>query len=512
MQPCRVPASSLHKSSSLAHIGLPIGPNTYFPQRDLLNALLADATNPHLPPQWDVLKQLRCFQSAWTFQCPPRPEEAFTRANLDMLFNLISSMLASRVTPTEDNQPLSRFAVQTGGTLATHTNFVFASVTTKPEPVLVFRYNGFEVGLIASEAKSLTDSVYAAMAQGVQMAADLAVTLPAKVNIPPNEVVVPFILHAGDSVQFGAVYLIDVNFPCTVLLSQKLTIMHYDHQHDIARWIVALVEHCLRISALLEKHGFKAEYNAPVVVLKSAYFYKAIDATESEALCSKLFRLMQIYNLLYTHEPARARVAFPVGVVGFADANQKSIRAMQEAKVKACLEFAGKSPDTSPPSDGHPILVLDDLCTLGWVRADTLTGCKDYELKEAFLSTLATALQDIVTAGIVHLDVRLMNIFYKVVDNAAAQEGVSMGVSSGINIDIGSRQIEVILVDWDDALRVGEILPSQLIAGRRDDIRFPREEWCEVAVPEYHSFFLEYLRNELLTGSKRSRGSPGVAF
>jgi hypothetical protein len=83
--------------------------------------------------------------------------------------------------------------------------------------------------LCGSEAKSVFAGVGEALIQGVGMAADMAADQASK-GIKAEDILVPFILVFGESVQFGAVF---ASFPCLMFLSTTLSLMSWEGRTEV---------------------------------------------------------------------------------------------------------------------------------------------------------------------------------------------------------------------------------------------------------------------------------------
>jgi len=108
------------------------------------------------------------------------------------------------------------------------------------------------IGRLA-EAKTVDHGYHEAGAQGVSLSADFAMEI-ASMGIPTADIAVSFVLTFSDSVQFGAVYLIEDNFPCAVMLSPPLSLLMDSTRASVARWIAAAVgNHCNAVATYLEE-------------------------------------------------------------------------------------------------------------------------------------------------------------------------------------------------------------------------------------------------------------------
>lgn len=503
-------AATLSDSNEFAHICLPTGPGSYTPHRGLLVALLGDVSAVREESLvLSIASTLRLVRCGLTYKCPSQPEEGYTRPNLEA----IMADIARQANGTGARPTHRQFEVEAGAAVSTKVRFYFASTQSSPEPVLAYKLNRSTAPLIASEAKSLTDSMYVGMAQGIQLAADLAVHIQWTWNVPTSEVVVPFILTSWNAVQFGAVYLIDCRVPCAVLLSDVLTLTTRPHQLLIARWVVALAAHCHRMASILDeqvKSGYGSgsrsssrTRSGPRVKLSHLYFCKLLDLAGDDAslVHSALARVLAVYEALSKHDTATSVVSFPIGVVGFPDAiKQPSLAALLTTKISFCQSQSGRGALDFTPCPGHPVLIFDDLVAEGWTRADLWMGTTAPSgFAARLLTALTQAMAAIEAAGIIHLDLRLPNVFYRELPMPSTSSASASDSSGAVH------SLQVRIIDWSDAAFLGEPIPPALLRLRKDDDRFPIDEceWHRIACPEYHTFFLNRMRVVLESGGHR---------
>jgi hypothetical protein len=385
------------------------------------------------------------------------------------------------------------FQVKSGNALSQIVQFKFASPNTLPEPAVTYQINGASVALIASEAKSLTDSMYVAYAQAVQSAADCAIHLikcPYMRSTKVNNVVIPFITTSWEDIQFGAVYLIAGNYPCATLLSNRLSLSSHEHQIQICAWVTALGNHCIRVidELLVESVESHDPRDVKVKLFSNNRVFKPL-FVRGGLLPSVRFHLSDLlsrFYVLFSCSALRDVVVFPVGVVGYPSETQKTFREVMAEAFQTFCDLKGTGdvdPEEYLKSVGFPYLVYKRL-TAPWCRGDLMT--KEYfHVKTAFVQKLEAALKHCESAGIIHLDVRLYNLFYRKRED----------------------QVDIKIIDWDDSFRVGYEIPEEILAGRRRDARFPRGAQFKIACAEYHSFFLAKIKDELEISSP---GSPSL--
>ena len=72
-----------------------------------------------------------------------------------------------------------------------------------------------------------------ALTQGVGITAEMAADQASK-GIKAEDILLPFILVFGESVQFGAVFVIDrTSFPCPMFLSTTLSLMSWEGRTEV---------------------------------------------------------------------------------------------------------------------------------------------------------------------------------------------------------------------------------------------------------------------------------------
>ena len=181
----------------------------------------------------------------------------------------------------------------------------------------------------------------------------------------------------------------------------------------------------------------------------------------------KLAVLFSIFEKLWNYKDesnnysCRDVVVFPAGVIGFpCKGYQPDLYKLVSDQIHLFYTIYKKSMTYPPLSSlsGFPIVLYSILDPLVWKRAvvDIIA------LFEA--------------AGVIHLDLRLYNIFYSYKNNL----------------------MEVKVIDWDDAQFINFNVPATLLSCREIDARFPREN-NEKATAAYHAFFIERITKDIMT-------------
>ena len=495
-------ASALSANDGLAFIALPYGPGCFWSARSLITDLVAEVE--HIQPEaLPKVFNARRVDLPISYKTPPQGEEHYCRVTLDEICSAIAvgaSLLTSQ-----------RVSVVQASQVGNKIDFFCASRRTSPEPVIMYEWNGFSVGLIASEAKRVDASLYECMCQAVQMASDCALSMLQ--FLQSEDIVVPYVTSAGFSVQFGAVYLMKESYPCAVTLSEELSVLNMAQVKRINQWIGALSSFCGRMiqrihSAMDERSGNKrlAQTQSMIrLAIDESYLLKPIVALQAKYATSLSNYLLHLYYKLW-HSSAQQYVQFPVGVMAYPHSREVGLANYIKSKFRIIAERGNKDAEyyESIVSDaGHPIFVYEDLSLQSvWREASRMLDEADtsQELITMFVAVLKEALQAIAAAGVIHMDLRLSNIFYRVVQ-------YEHDAASGVQ----SSRVEVRIIDWDDSLLIGEIVDKSLYDKMRGDHRYPQGECFKKAIPQYHEEFFGMIEKELFPQmselGKRKHGS-----
>ena len=476
------------KQPHMAHIAAPVGPETFYPHREDLEQLVARAApnDERSAAELRIDEILSQFRSTVSYIEPPKPEENFCRHNLDAYVRAIVDSIDDRHCSSIEAKAVQR-----------NISLCIGPDGTSPEPVVIFKPNGSTVGLIATEAKALFTAIFACCAQAIQMAADLAMWL---CHVYPNAithstVIVPFILCSWEHFQIGCVYLMPPCYPCAVLLTGALSVAVPSERRQIARWGIALAEHC---TMLVER--IKAKYTTATasksdvgsrdlkrkrtdissqsfsnISASNDLFYKPIACSNHPR--AALVRIMSVFYQLQHYGSAECRdaVCFPEGVVGLPANGEDYQSNLFDFIMRKWVMYLNKKQlvldvdDQGIPcgySLGHPFIVYQYL-DRSWISASALRGDHYNEgQREAFVSALTAVLGLFISAGVVHMDLRLPNIFFKFDD---------------------ADTVHIKVIDWDDALLFGDKIP--LVLQHDLDVK--------VASADCHAGMLKDLRNML---------------
>ena len=213
-----ISAKDLNNNTAMSYMGMPYGPDCYFPRKDAVDRILNDVRNvPEDKLQlMDMTDEFRYMHAYWK---PLRPEEDYNRKNLNYIMDLVHRNI--------DPSFRANISVKSRGDLHEYFTYHLCSTGSLGEPAILYGRDSLKCGLCASEAKGVYSGVGEAMAQGVGMAAEIAADQALK-GIQAEDILVPFILAYGQSVQFGAVFVIDPSFPCPMSLSTSLSLLSWE--------------------------------------------------------------------------------------------------------------------------------------------------------------------------------------------------------------------------------------------------------------------------------------------
>lgn len=525
---CHIAASRLAKDNALAHVALPVGPGCYHPPREPITVLHEDVTKYRSKPYDAItascLKHLRYWRSAYTYNAPSNPETDITRPNLNLVMNLV-------VTSIPEHSSSTRFKVISASDISNEMSYFFAGKLSLPEPLVVYQLNGKCFGLVASEAKGVEQSMLVTYAQAVQLASDCAVILAGEFEKRKMavDVAVPFVTTSWDDIQFGVVYLVDGNYPCTTLLSRRLSLNNEFDLLEICCWIRALSQHCLRVRNLLvtqkdttissscssatsssssivsSSKRQKLEEEEPIslttelstdntiisVSLPSAgkYLYKPVclrSGLEPYHFRSTLSSLLsRFYDLfMFDNGALREIVVFPAGVLAYPPPFQDEMINFLQKRLQELPQMKESGYDEVKCVVGYPIVLYPYLDKNIWKRSDNMIYEKDNVIK-SFLAAVANACTLLERAGIIHTDLRQGNIFYRIGSGSALVQAEPAVPDPVVSIKI---------VDWDDSLRLNEVIPTELV---RQWISNPSEfmqvSEDSIITSECHKFFIRKL-------------------
>jgi len=215
----------------MSYMGMPYGPDCYFPRKDAVDRILNDVSNvPKDKLQlMDMTDEFRYMHAYWK---PSRPEEDYNTKNLNYIMDLVHRNI--------DPSFRANISVKSGVDLHEYFTYHLCSKGSLGEPAILYGRDSLKCGLCASEAKGVYSGVGEALAQGVGMAAEIAADQALK-GIQAKDILVPFILVFDHSVQFGAVFVIDPSFPCPFFLSTSLSLLSREGRTQVTTQLTCLL-------------------------------------------------------------------------------------------------------------------------------------------------------------------------------------------------------------------------------------------------------------------------------
>jgi hypothetical protein len=178
---------------------LPFGPSCYFGSHPSINVLLTEVNNISIESVQRI-EPLLLGRFAVSYKTPARPEQDFCRANLvdflDLVNNLVPGEFRNALS-TKCDADAKRFYVP-----------FLTKGDSLPEMCILYKKGDTRTGIVAAEAKPVFNSAFEASPQAVALAAEFAMDQVSLGLAEWQDVLVVFVLTFGDSVQFGAVYLL----------------------------------------------------------------------------------------------------------------------------------------------------------------------------------------------------------------------------------------------------------------------------------------------------------------
>jgi hypothetical protein len=224
-------AKDLNNCTVMSYMGMPYGPDCYFPRKDAVDRILNDVSN--VPKdKLQLMDMTDEFRSMYSYIRPLEPEEDYNRENLKYIMDLVHGNI--------EHSFRANISVKSGGVLHEYFSSHLCSRGSLEGPAILYGRDTFKCGLCASESKGVYSGVGEALAQGVGMAAEMAADQASK-GIQAKDILVPFILVFGESVQFGAVFVIDPSFPCPFILSTSLSLISWEGRNQVTAQLTCIL-------------------------------------------------------------------------------------------------------------------------------------------------------------------------------------------------------------------------------------------------------------------------------
>ena len=369
-----------------------------------------------------------------------------------------------------------------------NSRFIFASEKSKPEHVLM---HGNCV-LLGSEAKGANASNIEAGMQCFQICADSAIELYRNGMIR-EECVVPGVIICGEIFQIVGVYLISSTFPVMVNLSSAIDISNVE---VLSRWVDVLKEYISETVTLLKNSQQRSESSKIICHLDAGFFYKPIRKTAlNNFLVSNqriiLSRMMMIYDKLFHVIETEGSspvdvIQFPIGLVTVPMSNTIHAKGIREALLHCIKKFFDQRNGTNYNYDNDPCLIFHFLDSKeGWTNHRP-----DNDHRDSYIQQLRTAINILNSAGVVHMDLRPANIMWK-----------------SKNTSIGDKEVELKVIDFEDALMVGTVMNEALARVYSNDPRYPIKEGIDCRKVstkiEFNNFFVDAIEAWLTTSEEK---------
>ena len=275
------------------------------------------------------------------------------------------------------------------------------------------------------ECKSSQYSTDSCNSQAISSAASIAMTLEDQ-GVPWRQVTVPFFGFTGPLFQFGVVILVGSGVPAAFLTSNRID--------------SASVDGCKAISAHLAKIGDQlsslSQMELPLqdvepreiieVTLGDTFYVKSPALTTtiySDLSLESIVHVLGMFEMLSSNEEAREIVCFP------------------------CALYDLGAENNPPQFD----LVFPNLANQGFTNVPP----RDKETATAYIDAFRRAVEAIHSSGVIHCDLYVSNIFWKMKDGGA---------------------VAIKIIDWDTAFRCDGPIPERWLEALEyeDGERFKR--------------------------------------
>ena len=441
-----VSASRLAGTEKLSFLALPFGPDCYFGGNPLINRLINDMKNVSAE-EVNKIEPMLPANFAYSYKMPKNPEQGYCRVNLDEFLDVVKGLV-----PLEDSNYLGTKC----DTDARRYFKAFLAKESLPECCMVYKRGDIRAGLIGAESKKNGNSAFEAVPQAVALAGDFALDQVSKGLALWHEVLVVFVLTFGDSIQFGAVYLLEDCFPCATMLSRPLSLLLPSDRDIVSRWAAALALHCSRCVKAFSQRNIRLSKkpNSRCLLKSENLFLKPVVAYELEKASFAAVQLLCAFRMLHDYESCRKFIEFPLGQIGMPDEEQPQAR----DSVIDSLAAKFKGDDELYLHPGFPIIIYKWLGPEWRNCADCINEL--VPIRDVFVAKVEEVFEMVLAAGLVHLDGRLANFMCMLTDSSGKAQ----------------PELSLKLIDWDSCARVGYDLPASVVEALRGDYRYPPGE------------------------------------
>ena len=363
------------------------------------------------------------------------------------------------------------------GEIANFWNPVSARV--KPECILFMRKDTVTLPVLVIEVKRNQSSMAVAEPQGFALAADMNWTRH-HFGCAVSQCATPVLFGNGETVQFGASFIIPTTFPAFCMLSRKLNRLNRVDLVEIGWWVQHLAKFILHsfttsFAAVCEKQK-SAKESDPQTELQQLQrglcldvehlFFKHVrpqqidernDNWSSEISSHRLslVRILQVYQVLYNSlGDLKNSVLFPCGTMQLhrgsgpiPSNNCKSLlRIMQDRQKLTMSQYSLNT--SSIPMLVYPL--LDNT----W-KNDVPSEC----YRKSFINQLVSAIQACTACGVVFLDLRVKNIMWRA---------------------ISATGVEIKLIDYEHVYFENDLIPRHLVNLHTKDCRYNHRLYRQV--------------------------------
>lgn len=364
--------------------------------------------------------------------------------------------------------------------------------------------------IIASEAKGVDKSEFVSLMQCLQVCADGALQLFQK-GLREGDCVVPGVICFGESLRIVAVYFTPTTFPVLAYLSDLLSISTWEGRSKLSCWAIALSQFGLEtIDLSLNMKGMQSRSPDKVKFrLCRQQFFKpvrnietndgaGIGIAESDVSSARvnLDVLMSVYSHLHSVVDADKSILFPVGVVSCPSTQNENGDDIRALLINFMKQHFRKWSNEN--NFNHLIFVIYPHLNSsdGWQSSDIRPP---QELVEAYLMSLAQAVNVLNQAEIAHIDLRYevnicdktligliftllyftllylttissfhsdrpANILWRIlpeemgVDRLVSQSSSTIPLKGNIGSDRIGASVEIQIIDFEDAVPFGWLI------------------------------------------------------
>lgn len=452
--PCFVnPNMSASRIATKSHrslydvFALPCSPSSYIPNRRIRTLVkcyqeLSDHTDDVRNFEYYMKMDLKSLHT-WRYSSGGS-ETHICNPNLSNYLSMINSRVGNNTTENtaviNDSLPF---------------RLVLANQKSKSEQRIQWR----DHVIIASEAKGVEHSHYAALVQGFEVGGDSSVNMW-RCGLDTELAVTPVILSYGDCFCIYSVYLLPDCYPVIVQLSPPLTYLTLEGRCCLARWGIVLAKFALETIDILNKRlvgrDSSRKSKQPGLYIARGLFFKPLrefDTTRNctldlgSSLRTNLESLMLAYHRLHVVENSDRYILFPLGVIAYPSPQSESydyrIRDIMDTSIHNHFPH-----HNDLVRNGCPVVVYEELSS-EWSNKKPPS-----DVVQSYVYNVHKAVEVLNEAKISHMDLRPANILWRI-DPA---------------FDTKS-EVEIRVIDLEDSVPFG--FHIRCVDKLRNDPRYP---------------------------------------